>query len=206
VKRLINILGRGGTTLIAICIALLLVSLLPPVQMNGHSSSTNLDPVTFTPLRIFPPPFESFYNVQLTPQRELEMEFITTGNATVYLLTLDSQTILDWISEQQQIDGRDYNLTSLDEFLEVHQDLIGWERELYMEEIQYTYAVEKITNATILLANPSSDDAIVVYNLKLVSSLAPSEKVRTIAYFVAPIGVVLAMPWLLDSWKQRKKK
>jgi len=40
----------------------------------------------------------------------------------------------------------------------------------------------------------------------LTSSLAPKEKVLTIAYFAAPIGIILAIPWLLNFWKQRKTK
>jgi hypothetical protein len=205
-KLWMNILGRGGTTLIAISIALLLVSLLPLARIGGISNGVRLTPDTFSPLRTLPPPFISFYDTQLTPQRELEMKFSATSSAKVYLLTTEALTVMDWISEQKQIDGMDYNLTSLNEFLETHPDLIGWQSELDREEIQHTYSVEKITNATIMLANPTSENVSVTCELRLMNSLAPSEKVRTISYFAAPIGIVMAIPWLLDVWKQRKKK
>ena len=205
-KRLMNILGRGGTTLIAISIALLLVSLLPTARIGGADNPTRLTPDTFSPIRNIPWPIESFYDAQLTPQRELEMEFSATSSAKVYLLTVEARTVMDWISEQKQIDGRDYNLTSLDDFLEAHPDLIGWESEVDKEETQHTYSVERITNATIILANPTAENVTVMSEIRLMNSLAPSEKVRTISYFAAPIGIVMAIPWLLDTWKQRKKK
>jgi hypothetical protein len=205
-KRWMNILGRGGTALIAVSIALLLVSLLPPARIGGINDAPRLTPDTFSPLQNMPWPFTSFYDTQLTPQRELEMVFSATSSAKVYLLTTEALTVMDWISEQKQIDGMDYNLTSLNEFLETHPDLIGWQSELDREEIQHTYSVEKITNATIMLANPTSENVSVTCELRLMNSLAPSEKVRTISYFAAPIGIVMAIPWLLDVWKQRKKK
>jgi hypothetical protein len=201
-----NILGRGGTVLIAVSIALLLVSLLPPARIGGANNPTRLTPDTFSPLRVLPPPFLSFYDAQLSPQRELEMELSATSPAKVYLLTTEALTVMNWISEQKQIDGMDYNLTSLNDFLETHPDLIGWQSEVDREEIQHTYSVERITNATIMLANPTSENVTVMCELRLMNSLAPSEKVRTLAYFAAPIGIVMAIPWLLDIWKQRKKK
>ena len=205
-KRWMNILGRGGAALIAISIALLLVSLLPAARIGGPSDATRLTPDTFSPIRNIPWPIESFYDAQLTPQRELEMEFSATSSAKVYLLTTEARTVMDWISEQKQIDGRDYNLTSLDEFLEAHPDLIAWNSEVDRQEIQHTFSVERITNATIMLANPTAENVSVMSEISLMNSLAPSEKVRTIAYFAAPIGIVMAIPWLLDIWKQRKKK
>lgn len=204
-KRWKIVLGRCGTTLIAISLALLLVSLVPSVRTRGISNAADVSSETFTPLRLIPEPFESFFNAQLTPQQGLEMEFSVTGNVTVYLLQVTAQTVVNWTSSQQT-SGRDFNFTSFEDFLEIHPDSVCWSAELYREEITYTYVPEKVTNATIILANPSSDNILVVYDVRIVSMLAPEDKVRTIAYFAAPIGVIMAVPWLLSGWKQRKQK
>jgi hypothetical protein len=60
-------------------------------------------------------------------------------------------------------------------------------------------------NATLVFYNPSSADAILDYEVTLTSTVAPGEKVRNIAYWAAPIGIILALPWLLNMWKQRKQ-
>jgi len=206
VKRWKTVLGRGGTTLIAISLALLLVSLIPPIRTRGLDAAASLTSDTFTPLRLIPEPIESFFDAQLNPQQGLEMEFSVTGNVTVYVLQVTAQTVVNWTSSQQGTKGRDFNLTSLEEFLEMHPDSVAWSAELYREEIGYTYVPEKVTNATIILANPSSGNVLVMYQVRTVSMLAPGDKVRTIAYFAAPIGVIMAVPWLLSGWKQRKQK
>jgi hypothetical protein len=42
------------------------------------------------------------------------------------------------------------------------------------------------------------------YEVTLISTVAPGEKVRNIAYWITPIGIILAIPWLVNMWKQRK--
>jgi hypothetical protein len=68
------------------------------------------------------------------------------------------------------------------------------------------YIPTRVINATLVLYNPSSETVPVEHTVSLKSSLAPTEKVQTITYFAAPIGIILAMPWLLNVWKQRKQK
>ena len=134
-KRWITLLGRGGTILIAISLALLLVSLIPSARTAPIVDTTEVAPDTFTPLRSLPIPFESFFERRLTPQQELEMEFTTNGTVTAYVLEVTAQSILNWISLQQRILARDFNLTRLEEFLAAHPDSIGWESEIHDEEI-----------------------------------------------------------------------
>ena len=203
-KRWIALLGRGGTILIAISLALLLVSLIPSARTVPIVNTTELAPDTFTPLRTFPPPLESFFERRLTPQQELEMEFTTNGTVTVYVLETDVQSILNWISEQKQIFARDFNHTRLEEFLEAHPGSIGWESEIH-DEIEYTYVPKTVTNATIILANPSSDTVNVLYHVTTTNIIAPADKVRTIALVTTPLGLILAIPWLANIWKERKQ-
>ena len=61
-------------------------------------------------------------------------------------------------------------------------------------------------NATIIVYNqPDSEEAYLQYDLELRNALAPKEKAQNIAYWAVPIGVIMATPWILIGWKQRKR-
>jgi len=208
-KRWKTILGRGGTTLIAISLALFLVSFIPAPQLGSSDGITEVPARTFSPLNRMPPfmaPLTSYYDTTLTPQHGVELELTANGTITVYILEVTTQTIFNWTSEQQQVPARDLNATVLEEFLEAHPNVIGWQHEINTETIEHTYIPTKVTNITIVYSNPSSENIGVNHSLREKSFMAPSNKVRNIAYWAAPIGIILAIPWLLNSWKQRKHK
>ena len=208
-SRRTTILGRGGTTLIAISLALFLVSFIPPQPMGSGDGITEVPARTFSPLNRVPhffAPIISYYDTVLTPQQGVELELTANGTITVYILEVNTQTIFNWISEQQQVPARDLNVTRLEEFLEANPNAIGWQHEINKETIEHTYIPTKVTNVTIVYSNPSSENIGVNHSYREKSFIAPGNKVLNIALWTAPIGIILAIPWLLNRWKQRKPK
>ena len=190
-KRWTTVLGRVGTVLIAISLALLLVSLIPQLQLSTAKGSMPIPPEQ---VQI------AFNSQNLNPQQEVQVAVTVEGTLTVYLLEISI--------ELQFANGTfDYgfNSTDLQEFLSEHPDRIIWEREVENGEYQRSYTPTRVMNATVVFYNPSSETATVEYNVALKSSLAPGDKVRNIAYCAAPIGIILAIPWLANIWKQRKQ-
>jgi hypothetical protein len=192
VKRWTTILGRGGTTLIAISLALLLVSIIPQPQLSSTEGRTPLLPdqlsIVFTP-------------GALTPQQELQLAVTVEGTLKVYLLEISVEFRLG-----EGIFELGFNLTDLQELEEEHPDKIIWEDPVENSDYERSFTPTRVMNATVVFYNPSSEIAIAEYDIALKSSLAPGEKVQTIAYWAAPIGIILASPWLLNIWKQRKHK
>ena len=208
-SRRTTILGRGGTVLVAISLALFLVSFIPPQQMGSGEGITEVPARTFSPLNCAPPFFASltlYYDTVLTPQQGVELELTANGTITAYILEVDTNTIFNWIREQQQLPARDLNVTRLEEFLEKNPNAIAWQHEINKETIEHTYIPTKVTNVTIVYANPSSENIEVNHSYSEKSFIAPSNKVLNIALWTAPIGIILAIPWLLNRWKQRKHK
>jgi hypothetical protein len=192
VKRWINILGRGGTTLVAISLALLLVSLIPPIQSSSTKGSGSVRPGQFMVV---------FSLGTITPQQEVQTAVTVNGTLKIYLLEIDIQF--------QFINGNfsyNFNLTDLQELLEEHPEQIKWQHEVVNSHYERNYTPTKLMNATVVAYNQGSETAQLEHDMALKSILAPGDKVRTIAYFAAPIGVIMAIPWFLDVWKQRKKK
>jgi len=191
-KRWTTVLGRVGTVLIAISLALLLVSLIPQLQLSTSKGSMPISPEHFS--IVFTPG-------SLTPQQEVQLAVTVEGTLTVYLLEINV--------EFQFVNGTfgyNFNLTDLQELLTEHPDQIIWEREVENSYYKRNYTPTRVTNATVVVYNPSSETAYLEYDVALKSSLAPGDKVRNIAYFAAPTGIILAIPWLLNVWKQRKQK
>jgi len=191
-KRWTIVVGRLGTVLIAVSLALLLVSLIPQINLVSFSASMGVPPgmVQATSSRV------------LNPQQGIEIRATIEGTVSLYLLEVSSGEIFPGTG------GPIFsaNATDLLEFLDANPDLIIWDYTLEDETFEGSYTPTKIMNATLVFHNPSLDeDARVDYDLSLISTVAPGEKVRNIAYWAAPIGFVLAIPWLVNMWKQRKQ-
>jgi hypothetical protein len=190
-KRWTTVLGRVGTVLIAISLALLLVSLIPQINLMILRGAMPLSP-------------EQVYvtNSQvLNPQQGVQLKVTVEGTINVYLLEVSNSQLYP------ESGGMAFaNATDFQEFLDANPDLIVWEYNLEDESFEKSYTPTKVMRATLVFHNPSSDEAILDYEVTLISSVAPGEKVRTIAYCAAPIGIILAIPWLLNVWKQRKQK
>jgi hypothetical protein len=181
-------------------LALLLVSIIPQPQLSATEGRTPLLPdqlsIVFNP-------------GALTPQQELHLAFTVEGTLKVYLLEInvELQFVNDIFDYGFNLTDFDYgfNLTDLQELLEEQPDRIIWEREVEDGDYKRSYTPTRIMNTTVVFYNPSSEITLVEYNVALRSSLAPGEKVQNIAYCAAPIGIILAIPWFVNSWKQRKQ-
>jgi len=191
VKRWITILGRGGTTLVAISLALLLVSVVPQLQYSSDEGNTTF---SLEQIEVI------FTTTSFTPQQELEVTVTVEGTIKIYLLDMSVQF--------QFFNGGGYafELSELQEFLENHTEGIIWEYEIVNETFSRTYTPTRVMNATVIFYNPNPETAQVEHYVSLKSSLAPANKVQNIVIFGAPIGILLALPWLLNLWKQKKQQ
>jgi hypothetical protein len=176
------LLGRGGTVLLSIGLALLLVSFLPSAQLGTVGGSGRVPPDFF---------FDLFERV-LTPQQGLEVTINASSTLHVYILEVSTQTIRDGIPGV-------WNVTNLDAFLTGNPDSIGRQQELRDGTI--AYIPTKVTNATLLFSNPSAEAVDYDFEVSLQAIVAPGMKVRNQAQWIIPIGFVLALPWIAQLWK-----
>jgi hypothetical protein len=204
-NRWLLILGRVGTVLIAIGLALLLVSLIPPTTSRSFGSGSRIAPDTFEPLGANSGPFANlngtffsqFFST-LTPQQELKVEIECNGSIQVFLLKISLMDLMNNFS------GTERTVTLFEDFLQSNPDVIGWQGEI-LEEGVVDYIPTEVVNVTIVFSNPSSNTISIDYNGSILSLLAPAEKVRTLAIWAIPIGFVLAFPWFVGLRKQKSK-
>ena len=189
-KRWTIILGRAGTTLIAISLALLLVSVIPQPRISTSSGSGYLSYDTV---------IVAFNHPDLTPQMTLNVSVTADGNSLkVYML--ETNLKFDTTTGRYR-----FNSTDLQQIVDEHPEQVLWEHTVE-GSYERTYSPTRIVNATVVVYNPTSENATLNYDINLTSSLAPENKVQNIVYWIAPIGIVMALPWIITIWIQRKHK
>ncbi len=195
--------GRGGTVLITIGLALLLVSLLPSARIDRSFVRNTVPPKWTQPAYNLVKGI--VFDVILTPQEELRMEICGHGTLDVYILEVSSQILYQGV-------GDDFlSVTDLEEFLEANPSVIGWYDEFrnghneHTEHIEHEYVPTKVTNATLVFSNPSSEYVKVHYHGVLISRIA-GFKVRNLGQWAIPIGFVLSLPWLTQKWKRKTRR
>jgi hypothetical protein len=198
-KRWTVLLGRIGTTVIAICLALLLVSLIPHAAVNGlqglqyssYSSNT----------------WSTLSELVLTEPQTLSVNIAANGSLSVYVLEVSLSTVDKWINQTYPGTVDFSNVTYLDGFLSSHSDLIGWQGAIHNGTIAFEYAPTKIVDISLIASNHSPQAVYISnYGWVIFSNAAPVSKVRTLSEFAIPVGFVFILPWLSDQLKAKAKK
>jgi hypothetical protein len=188
-KRWIIFLGRGGTVLIAVGLALLLVSFIPSTQIATQGGKTAIPPKWVQP---------SFEQI-LTPQEGLQITVNTTGIINMYILEVSSQVLYQGVNDDF------LNLTSLEKFLEANPNSIGWYTKINNETLKHEYVPTKVTNSTLVFSNPSSEYVPVDFEASITSQIAPGTTVRNLAQWVIPIGFIFSLPWITQILRKKNK-
>jgi hypothetical protein len=196
-KRWINLLGRIGTTVMVIGLALLLVSLIPRMEIEG---------IEFIyPSSISSKTWGTLYEGILTELQTLRFAVTANGTLDVYVLEVSSQVIFEWINRTYSWSMVN-NATGFDEFLNSHPASVVWQGEIHSGTISYEHAPTKITNVTLDVSNHSPDTVIVNYTWTLFGSVAPVSKVQALSAFAIPIGFVFTLPCLSNLLKAKKRR
>jgi hypothetical protein len=197
-KRWINLLGRIGTTVIVIGLALLLVSLIPHMEIEGTSFISPYPSISSKT-------WGTLYEGILTELQTLRLAVTANGTLDVYVLEVSSQEITEWINRTYSWSMVN-NATGFDEFLNSHPASVVRHGEIHIGTTSYEYAPTKITNVTLDVSNHSPNTVTANYTWTLFGSVAPVSKVQAISAFAIPIGFVFTLPWLSDLLKAKKRR
>jgi hypothetical protein len=198
--------GRTGTVLIAVGLALLLVSLIPPAKTSSSKSGGSyMASESFQPLRPKITPLAPFANytflnrpffTTLTPQQEWEIELTCNGTVNIYFIKTDQNSFLANFEN-----GR--GVSSLEDYLQTHPEMVGLQNEIDSKG-KVSYIPTEVVNVTVILSNPSQNTISIARQAdSTYSRIGPSQKALTVASFLIPIGFGLALPLSLT---QRKVK
>ncbi len=188
-RREVLLLSRAGTVLIAIDLALLLVSVLPSSGPLTYTWSVPVGPEMFQPV----------YPIQVvTPQESLRVNVTVQGTLDVFLLQLNVDSLAKGTTNS--------SAQSLQSLLQANpQTRIFSQRATNQSLVLPDYVPSEVANVTLVLSNPTKISAKSVDSFALSESLAPEARVRTLAGWTTPFGFVTTLPWLAEIRKTRKR-
>ncbi len=197
-NRWLALISRIGTSLTAIGLALLLISLIPS-SSSGSSSQigTQIQAGTYT---------ANLFDETMSPQQSATFTVTSDTTIDVYLVEVSSSFLYQWIYSHSGT-GKyfDNNVTYLKSFLGNFTQSVAYSQKATLF-FNYQYTPTKITNATLIISNPSSSNANVQASWKLSQQVAPASRVAALADWSIPLGLVLAIPWFVDLYQRRVRR
>jgi hypothetical protein len=131
----------------------------------------------------------------------LQITVTANGTLDVYILEISSEVLYQGLDDF--LDLTFMNVSDLEKFLEANPSVVGWHNEVNNVTVTHDYVPTKVTNATLVFSNLSSDYVPVDLEIVLTISLGPGTKIRQLAQYVIPVGLVLLLPWIIYSWKRK---
>ena len=223
--RWITLLGRIGTVILMIGLALLVFSLIPSGARYEPGGSQPIGPEQYM--------LEELW-VYL-PQTGLQISVESTDNVHVYLLGVSQVELDNWITllmetypdsdpylamfiysytvpmiffheaypEETHLSLNDsqtwdmmWDVAVLDKGLQTHPEIILWDPppgSSFSHELLPADALDIM----VVIANPSSNTVEVDWKVKEIAAVAAKERVIVAARLLIPIGIALAIPWLI---------
>ncbi|MBC7130968.1 hypothetical protein H5T51_07115 [Candidatus Bathyarchaeota archaeon] len=180
-SKLNHTLGRIGTALIAVCLALTILTLIPRASLGLSSTGSRV---------INPESYAAIGSpINLSPQTMLKIELETNTTVTLYLIEAKPNRTISFESG---------NETDFDRFIEENA-----ERTLIKEEtsgnVTLEYTPEGVTSIIPVILNEEPAGASIQYKVELLASIAPSARIITAIEYLAPLGVILVGQWIITK-------
>jgi hypothetical protein len=218
--RWITLLGRMGTVIFMVGLALVHVSVPPPGSPSQSSSSYSMSPEKY----------KIEHSGVYRSQTGFQISVESTDNVRVYLLGLSSLELENWrtqvreaypdldymlsdffvvplifvreaypdLDDPQIEDIMDimWNLAVLDKGLQTHPEIVLWQSPP-SSALSHEFFPADVLTVTVMVANPSSGNVTVRTEIRDLAALAPKERVILPALLLISIGIALAIPWLI---------
>ena len=219
--RWITLLGRIGTVILAIGLALLIAWLIPSGSGSWSGWSQPIEPEQYIIERL------GVYS----PQTGFQISVESTDNIRVYLLGVNSVELDNWrtlvreaypdlddmwiriftvplifvreaypdLDDPQIEDIMDivWNVAVLDKGLQTHPEIILWDPPPSSSFSHELFPADTL-DIMAVVANPSSNTVEVETRITDLTALAPKERVILPAILLISIGIALAIPWLVS--------
>ena len=224
--RWVTLLGRIGTVILAIGLALLVFSLIPSGAGSQYGWSQPIGPEQYM--------LEELW--VYSPQTGLQISMESTDNVHVYLLGVSPVEHDNWRTllmeaypdsdphlvmfiysytvplfffheaypeqtlpnlDDPQTQSMLWNVAVLDKGLQAHPEIILWDPPPGSSFSHELLSADALLDIMAVIANPSSNTVEVDWKVKEIASVVAKERAIVAARLLIPLGIVLAIPWLI---------
>ncbi|MEM2102034.1 MAG: hypothetical protein QXM22_00800 [Candidatus Bathyarchaeia archaeon] len=194
-KRWITVAGRVGMVLVALSLALYLVSLIPQGVVGlSEKNEVTLKAQTFEIIY-------TSYRIPLNPQVGVRIRTSTNGTLQVKAFDLNITKVFEWLGEHSP--ARNWTVTLLGEFVASHAEFLVKEQEIPAGNTTFIYIPSKFENSTIIFSNPTLTTVKLSYENDTITVIAEPERIILALIITTPLGVALSTPWIVATLKQK---
>ena len=194
-KRISIVLGRTGTVLLATCLALTILLLIPPASISPVSFGmpSNYIDYTLTPKSFI------LINLPLTlnPQFSIKAQLSTNNTVDFY--------IIDLPRENRQIIEIG-NLTEFKALMTNENVRVMMNETFHSGNFTIEFTPDGLLNASFIIVNKNLYAAKVNYKIELLVYIAPNVRVIPVIIYLSPIGAIFTGQWVFIELKNRKRK
>jgi len=196
--RWVALVGRVGTVLLAVGLALVLASLIPPVRSIVTALEEPLPPEK---CRVV-------HSGVLVPPMSLLVSAKSDGNVRLCILSVSGGQLVALVGKRfpelgEKVLWEAFGVTVLEEVLRARPEAVLWKSPLG-RELFYEFSPAGILNITIIIANPSPELVLARVDVTQELEFAPGERVAAPAQWLSALGLLLATPWVILSRLRRE--
>ena len=193
-KRISIVLGRTGTVLLATCLALTILLLIPPASISpGFRIPSNVDytlmPKSFMLINL---PFS------LNPQFSIKVQLSTNNTVEFSIVDLPRENI-----------GQIIEIGNLTEFKALMMDEnvhVMMNKTFDSGNFTIEFTPDGLLNASFIIVNKNLYAAKINYEIELLAYIAPNVRVIPVITYLSPIGAIFTGQWVFIELKNRKRK
>ena len=193
-KRISIVLGRTGTILLATCLALTILLLIPPASISpGFGIPSNVEytlmPKSFMLINL---PFS------LNPQFSIKVQLSTNNTVEFSIVDLPRENI-----------GQIIEIGNLTEFkaLMMNENIHVMMNETFDSgNFTIEFTPGGLLNASFIIVNKNLYAAKINYEIELLAYIAPNVRVIPVITYLSPIGAIFTGQWVFIELKNRKRK
>ena len=214
--RWITLLGRIGTVMLMVGLALILASLIAPTsEYSGFPESISPEEYRVVDLGIY------------SSQTGCQISVESADNISVYLLGVSPVELDNWTAQiGEAYPGLDFwlppslvvplifaseaypnlnetqimdimsDVAVLDKGLQAHPEIMLWSPPP-SSTFSYEFSPSEVLNTMVIIANRSSDAVDVKTRISELTAVVPKERVMLPALLLISIGIALAIPWFI---------
>ena len=194
-KRISIVLGRIGTVLLATCLALTILLLIPPASISPVSSGipSNID-YTLTPKSFI------LINLPLTlnPQFFIKVQLSTNNTVEFYIIDLPRENIRQIIEVG--------NLTEFKALMMNENVHVMMNKTFDSGNFTIEFTPEGLLNSSFIIVNKNLYAAKVNYKTELLAYIAPNVRIIPVITYLSPMGAIFTGQWVFIKLKNRKRK
>ena len=196
-KRQFYWMGRAGTVLLVVGVAVALVTFIPPAGGSTIGASGRFPPIAMSEVMNFP--------YLITPQQQIKLTVEAEGLVLVHILEVSQDYLLEWIIERfPELRPGELNITVMEAFLDAHPDSVIFTDE--DRTISWVFTPKRLLKVIAVMTNVDDDPSGVSYEWRVERStiLVPVELSLPQSLVLVTLGIVLALPWTVSTVSTRR--